>query len=158
MSKKHLESILDFQSGGTILTHWSSKRGSKISDSLHYRPFKASEIFHPTYEVLKMKDSDMTKQNGESPSRCDQCVFSSPDIGIMMKHLTTHLKETLNKCGHCEKTFSGSIALKSHLKMRHGKRQHQCCHCGFAFPRPESLRTHLKLHAGEKPLKCDQCD
>ena len=85
--------------GGAFKFFDQVKRAAKLAtlSILHY------PTFPPTYEVLKMKDSDVTRQNGESPSRCDQCVFSSPDIGILMKHLTTHLKETLNKCGHCEK-------------------------------------------------------
>ena len=80
--------------GGAFKFFDQVKRASLLAtlSILHYPNFP------PTYEVLKMKDSDVTRQNGESPSRCDQCVFSSPDIGILMKHL----KETLNKCGQCE--------------------------------------------------------
>ena len=35
MCKKHLESLPDFQNGGSIQILWSSEKGSKISDSLH---------------------------------------------------------------------------------------------------------------------------
>ena len=70
--------------------------------------------------------------------------------------LLVHSSSNLQKCEHCNKTFSKVKTLKIHLKNVHDYENHEfkCDFCQKIFKSSESLKGHiLRVHENRKLLK-----
>ena len=63
---------------------------------------------------------------------------------------------TAHKCNQCEYTSSQVGHLRVHLKIHTGEKLNKCNRCDFASSLAGSLRRHLKTHSGERSNKCNQ--
>ena len=57
---------------------------------------------------------------------------------------------TINKCNQCKYTSSNVGHLRTHLKTHSGEKTNKCNQCDYASSHAGDLRTHLKMHSGEK--------
>ncbi|MGH0130791.1 UNVERIFIED_CONTAM: hypothetical protein FKN15_066320 [Acipenser sinensis] len=69
-----------------------------------------------------------------------------------------HIKDKLNYCNPCGKSFTLLGNFKKHQLMHKGEKPYNCNECGRSFTRLGNLKIHKRFHTGEKPNHCNECE
>merc|ERR1712157_491040 len=85
----------------------------------------------------------------------------------MEYHRRTHLKEKLEKCSFCKKSFVNPSTLRNHIKTVHNEmvKPYSCRKCEKRFAKESLLKIHWKIHFNavgdqtemESSFKCPYC-
>lgn len=51
--------------------------------------------------------------------RCETCLKTFPSQNVLSKHMETHIKEELHRCGVCSVSYIDAIGLEEHTKVAH---------------------------------------
>ncbi|XP_036989571.2 transcriptional repressor CTCFL [Artibeus jamaicensis] len=90
--------------------------------------------------------------------RCDSCLFSTPRISSLNRHVKIHTNERPHTCHLCLKAFRTVTLLRNHINTHTGTRPHKCGDCDMAFVTSGELVRHRRYrHTHEKPFKCSLC-
>ncbi|XP_033868792.3 zinc finger protein 16-like [Acipenser ruthenus] len=69
-----------------------------------------------------------------------------------------HIKDKLNYCNPCGKSFTLLRNFKKHQLMHKGEKPYNCNECGRSFTQLGNLKIHKRFHTGEKPNHCNECE
>ncbi|XP_035865358.1 transcriptional repressor CTCFL [Phyllostomus discolor] len=89
---------------------------------------------------------------------CDSCLFTTPRISSLNRHVKTHSNERPHTCHLCLKAFRTVTLLRNHINTHTGTRPYKCGDCDMAFVTSGELVRHRRYkHTHEKPFKCSLC-
>ncbi|KAA0701747.1 hypothetical protein E1301_Tti022670 [Triplophysa tibetana] len=144
----------NFLSSSRLKVHVRTHSGEKsfhCSECDKYFSIKANLVLHQRIHTGEKRSEKrfvglQTHQKKHNEEQTD-----------LKSHKTTHTKEKLLQCSHCEKRFRYKSHQITHERVHTGVKPYHCPHCGKSFTDPSTLRVHLRIHTGEKPYKCSLC-
>ncbi|XP_060094008.1 zinc finger protein 774-like [Heteronotia binoei] len=105
---------------------------------------------HPAMLVKKIplcgEDERICDERGDIHERILKCG----KILILDSNLLLHVREKLQACMDCGKSFCEKSSLIRHKKTHTGEKLHTCAECGKRFSLKSSLIRHHRNHTGEK--------
>ena len=101
---------------------------------------------------MNIKSAFSGEERKRKTHKCDQCHYSSNNIGHLRSHLKMHSGEKGHKCDQCDYASFEVGHLRSHLKVHSGEKKKECNQCNFSTAYAQSFKNHVKKHKGEKQI------
>ncbi|KAM5305517.1 transcriptional repressor CTCFL [Glossophaga mutica] len=129
-----------------------------VAISVQDKVYSLQEMEMMQFHVLQAGVAAAAEDRVTQTFHCDSCLFTTPRISSLNRHVKTHTSERPHICHLCLKAFRTVTLLRNHINTHTGTRPYKCGDCDMAFVTSGELVRHRRYkHTHEKPFKCSLC-